>query len=64
MANILIGLVIAMFLIVAAYVGYNASQNYSEDAGGNDIQIDLNILDTAPELLQIIEKQDGYKSII
>ena len=64
MANILIGLVIAMFLIVAAYVGYNASQNYSEDAGGHDIQIDLNILDTAPELLQIIEKQDGYESII
>ena len=64
MVNILIGLVIAMFLIVAAYVGYNASQNYSEDAGGHDIQIDLHILDTAPELLQIIEKQDGYKSII
>ena len=64
MANILIGLVIAMFLIVAVYVGYNASQNYSEDAWGHDIQIDLDILDTAPELLQIIEKQDGYKSII
>jgi len=64
MVNILIGLVIAMFLIVAAYVGYNASQNYSEDVGGHDIQIDLNIVETAPELLQIIEKQDGYKSII
>ena len=64
MVNILIGLVIAMFLIVAAYVGYNASQNYSEDAGSHDIQIDLNIVETAPELLQIIEKQDGYKSII
>ena len=48
----------------AVYVGYNASQNYSEDAGGHDIQIDLNIVETAPELLQIIEKQDGYKSII
>tara|TARA_B110000014_G_C20008224_1_gene522656 strand:+ start:401 stop:595 length:195 start_codon:yes stop_codon:yes gene_type:complete len=64
MANILIGLVIAIFLIVAAYVGYNASQNYSEDGGGHDIPTDLNILETAPELLQIIEKQDGYKSII
>ena len=64
MANILMGRVIAMFLIVAVYVGYNAAQNYSEDAGGHDIQIDLDILDTAPELLQIIEKQDGYKSII
>ena len=42
----------------------NASQNYSEDAGGHDIQIDLNILETAPELLQVIEKHDGYKSII
>ena len=56
MANILIGLVIAMFLIVAVYVGYNASQEYSEDAGGHNMPTDLGILETTPELLQIIEK--------
>ena len=43
MANILIGLVIAMFLIVAVYVGYNASQEYSEGAGGQ-----MSVLQTQP----------------
>ena len=64
MANILIGLVIAMFLIVAVYVGYHASENYSESAGGHSIPTDLELLQTTPELLQIIEKQGVYKSII
>ena len=64
MANILIGLVIAMFLIVAVYVGYHASQDFAEGAGGHSIPIDLKIQETSPELLHIIEKQDGYKSII
>jgi hypothetical protein len=64
MANILVGLVIAMFLIVAVYIGYNAYQNFLEDAEGHSIPIDLKILETSPELLHIIEKQDGYKSII
>ena len=64
MANILIGLVVVMFLSTAVYVGYHASQNYSEDAGGHYIPIDLNILETTPDLLQIIEKHDGYQSII
>ena len=63
MANILIGLVIVMFLSTAVYVGYYASQNYSEDAGGHNIPIDLNILKTTPDLLQVIEKHDGYESI-
>ena len=64
MANILIGLVIAMFLIVAVYVGYHASQEFAEGAGGHSIPIDLKIVETSPELLHIIEKQDGHKSII
>ena len=64
MANILIGLVIVMFLSTAVYVGYHASQNYSDDAYGHSISIDLEILETAPELLRIIEKQEGFKSII
>jgi hypothetical protein len=64
MANILIALVIVMFLSTAVYVGYYASQNVSEEIGGHSISIDLKILETSPELLQIIEKQDGYQSII
>ena len=53
-----------MFLIVAVYVGYHASENYSEGAGGHSIPTDLELLQTTPELLQIIEKQGVYKSII
>ena len=64
MVNILIGLVFAMFLIVAVYVGYHAFQEFEEGTGGHSIPIDLKILETSPELLHIIEKQDGYKSII
>ncbi len=64
MANILVGLVIAMFLIVAVYVGYNAYQDFAEGTEGHSIPIDLKIVETSPELLHIIEKQDGYKSII
>jgi hypothetical protein len=64
MANILVGLVIAMFLIVAVYVGYNAYQDFAEGTEGHSMPIDLKILETSPELLHIIEKQDGYKSII
>ena len=64
MANILVGLVIAMFLIVAVYVGYNAYQDFAEGTEGHSMPIDLKILKTSPELLHIIEKQDGYKSII
>jgi hypothetical protein len=64
MANILVGLVIAMFLIVAVYVGYNAYQDFAEGTEGHSMPIDLKIVETSPELLHIIEKQDGYKSII
>ena len=64
MANILVGLVIAMFLIVAVYVGYNAYQDFAEGAEGHSMPIDLKIVETSSELLHIIEKQDGYKSII
>jgi hypothetical protein len=53
-----------MFVSTAVYVGYHASQNYSEDAGGHNIPIDLHIVETTPELLQIIEKQEGFQSII
>ena len=38
------GLVIAMFIITAAYVGFHASQNQPEDAGGHNITTELEIL--------------------
>ena len=41
MANILIGLVIAMFIGTAVYVGYVYSENYEDDYGyGHSIPID------------------------
>ena len=64
MANILIALVIVMFIGTAVYVGYHASQNTSDDGYGHSITIDLEIMETAPELLQIIEKQEGFQLII
>ena len=64
MANILIALVIVMFISTAVYVGYHASQNTSEDIGGHSIPIDMHTVETPPELLQIIEKQDGFQTII
>ena len=65
MANILIGLVIAMVIGTAVYVGYVYSENYEDDYGyGHSMPIDLHIVEITPELLQIIEKQEGFQSII
>ena len=38
--DILMGLVIAMFIITAAYVGYHASQEPA-DVGGHDINMEF-----------------------
>ena len=38
------GLVIAMFIITAAFVGFHASQDQPEDAGGHSITTELEIL--------------------
>jgi len=65
MSNILIGLVIAMFIGTAVFVGYHYNENYDYDyAGGHSIPVDLHIQETAPELLQVIEKQEGFQLII
>ena len=39
--NILIGLVIAMFIITAAYVGYHAMQEPVEEVKGHSIELDF-----------------------
>ena len=52
-----------MLLIVAVYIGYNASQDTLEDTECHSIPIDLKILETSPELLHIIEKQDDTNQL-
>ena len=38
---------------------FNFGENYEDNYGyGHSMPIDLNIVETTPELLQIIEKQD------
>lgn len=53
--NILIGLVIAIFIITGAYVGYHASQQSMEIAEGHDVKIELDMFnhDTTVQILQI-----------
>lgn len=53
--NILIGLVIAMFIITGVYVGYHASQQPIEVAEGHDVKIELDMFnhDTTVQILQI-----------
>ena len=64
MAHILMGVVVVMFIISAACVGYHTSQDFPESIEGHNINIELDILDKNTELLQIIGKLDGYKPII
>ena len=50
--NILIGLVIAMFIITAGYVGYHASQDPVE-AGGHSITIEPETLEENVSILEL-----------
>jgi hypothetical protein len=53
--NILIGLVIAIFIITGAYVGYHASQQPTEVTEGHDVKIELDVLNhgSTVKILQI-----------
>lgn len=63
--NILIGLVIAMFIIVGGYVGYHASQQImGEKAEGHDIAVELEILNENTELFETLQYHEIRKSII
>ncbi len=46
-------LVIAMFIIVGAYVGYHASQQTEDKIEGHSISIELEILNENTKLVQI-----------
>lgn len=61
--DILIGLVVAMFIITAAFVGYHASQEPIE-AGGHNIDLDLEIINQNSRSVQIIENHNIHKNII
>ena len=63
--NILIGLVIAMFIIVGGYVGYYASQQITvEEAEGHDIIVELEILNENTGLIETLQYHEIRKSII
>ena len=62
--DILIGLVIAMFVITAAYVGFHASQDQPEDAGGHSITTELEILNNNANSNQLLEIPNTNKPTI
>ena len=61
--DILIGLVIAMFIITGAYVGYHASQQPIEIAEGHDVKTELDVLNH-DLTIQILQSSKLDKSII
>ncbi|NND85789.1 MAG: hypothetical protein HKM23_00350 [Nitrosopumilus sp.] len=61
--DILMGLVIAMFIITAVYVGFHASEKPVE-AGGHDISLELDILNQGPETIQILKINEFKKIVI
>ena len=61
--DILIGLVIAMFIITAAFVGYHASQEPVE-AGGHNVHTDLEILNQNTKIVKSTAEHNVYKNII
>jgi len=63
--NILIGLVIAMFIIVGGYVGYHASQQIMvEEVEGHDITVELEILNENTEPVETFQYHEIRKSTI
>ena len=57
-------LVIAMFIIVGAYVGYHASQQTGEEAEEHDIVIELEILNEDSGLVQIYQNPELKTKIL
>ena len=57
-------LVIAMFVIVGAYVGYHASQQVDEEGELHSINMDLELFDQDSGLVQILQNPEHKKSIL
>ena len=63
--DILIGLVIAMFLITAAYVGFHASQEEpAKEVKGHNVVVDLETYDNSLESTQILQQHNLSRTII
>jgi hypothetical protein len=60
--NILIGLVVAMFIITGAYVGYHASQQPMEEAEGHDVTMEFQLLNENAESVPVLQYQEFRKS--
>ncbi len=59
--NILMGLVIAMFVITGAYVGYHASQQPIEESGGHDVAMELELFNDGSVLVQALQDHEFKK---
>jgi hypothetical protein len=59
--NILIGLVVAMFIITGAYVGYHASQQPVEEAEGHDITMEFQLFNENMESEPVLQYQEFKK---
>jgi len=62
--NILMLLVIAMFIIVGAYIGYNVSQQTGEEVEEHNITIELEILNEDSGLVQIYQNPELKTKIL
>ncbi len=60
--NILMGLVIAMFIITAVYVGYHAMQHPEEKGDGHNIEIEL--LNENTGIIQSFHNTMLFKAVI
>lgn len=60
--NVLIGLVIAMFIITGAYVGYHASQQPIEVVEGHELETELDALNH-DSLVHVLQTSKLEKSI-
>lgn len=53
-----------MFLIVGAYVGYHANQQFMEEGGEYNITIELEIFNERAGMVQIYQSPEFKKSIL
>ena len=58
------GLVIAIFIVTAAYIGYHASQEVPEEGGGHNISTELEILNNSLKPIHSIQEYSLVKSMI
>lgn len=57
-------LVIAMFVIVGVYVGYNYSQQTDDEGEYHNISTDLELFDKDSELAQILQNPELRKTML